>query len=51
MWAFLIIPPVSGFTNNTMLGGTLLAIITGLDHFNKNLGEILLAVELDILIL
>jgi membrane-bound ClpP family serine protease len=50
-WAHLVITPVLEFTNNNTLGCTILVIITGLDHCNKNLAGILLALERDILIL
>jgi len=47
-WDFLIITHVSAFANNTTLGHTFLQITIGLEHFNKNLAQILLALEMDI---
>ena len=41
-----MITPVSGLANNTTLGLTTLATVTGLDHLSANLADIFCALEL-----
>ena len=46
MWALLIIILVSGLASNVTLGLTILAIVTGTDHLNRSLADIVCHLEL-----